>query len=412
MFSSLEWGIALRYLRSRREGFISLIAWLSLIGIALGVATLIIVLSVMNGFRAELLDRILGVRGHIVVEANVGTISEYDSLTNKLASLDGVLRASPIIEGQVMVLSGGIARGANIRGVTAKDLSNNPLITQSLIEGGMESFAKNGGLVIGSRLASIFDLQIGDKLTLVAPNLNTTPFGAVPRLKSWHIEAIFQIGMYEYDIGLIYAPLDDIQNLFKIPNGVTSIELFINNPESPDQISSTITEAFGDIKVFDWRDVNIQFFNALEIERNVMFVILTMIILVATLNVISGLVMMVKDKRGDIAILRTIGSSRGMILRIFFLSGASVGLIGTISGLIIGLAFTKNIESIRQFIQYILGTDLFAAEIYFLSTLPAKVSIIDIVTVVSVSLILSFTATLYPAWRAAQTDPVKVLRSE
>ncbi|MDA1131648.1 MAG: lipoprotein-releasing ABC transporter permease subunit [Proteobacteria bacterium] len=408
----LEWGIAARYLRSRREGFISLIAWLSLIGIALGVATLIIVMSVMNGFRAELLDRILGVSGHVVVRSADGPVADYEALAGRIVALPEVVEAVPVIEGQVMALAGNVARGALVRGVRAVDLDANDLIAGHIVEGSLDGFRNGGGVVVGSRLAGGLGLGVGDRITLVAPETNATPFGTAPRMKAWPIAAIFEVGMFEYDSGLVYAPLDGVQAFFRMNGLVAAVEVRITNPEAPEQVRRAILSLQPGLRVHDWRDTNVQFFNALEVERNVMFLILTLIILVAALNVISGLVMLVKDKRGDIAILRTMGASRGMVLRVFFLAGAAVGVIGTLAGFLLGLGFAANIEVIRQWIQALLGTELFSAEVYFLSQLPAVVDPVEVAAVVAMALGLSFLATLYPSWRAARTDPVEVLRSE
>ena len=412
MFTALEWGIAVRYLRSRREGFISLIAWLSLIGIALGVATLIIVMSVMNGFRAELLDRILGIGGHVIVRTVEGPVTDYEALAARIHAIPGVEQAIPSIEGQVMAMAEGRARGAVVRGLRAQDLAANGLIGAHIVAGSLDAFAAGEGVVAGSRLLAGLGLLVGDTITLVAPETTTTPFGSVPRLKSYPVAASFEVGMFEYDSGLVFVPLESAQTFFRMAGQVTAIEVMVAEPDAPGAVRAAVEGLQPGLSVFDWRDTNTQFFNALEVERNVMFLILTLIILVAALNVISGLIMMVKDKRGDIAILRTMGATRGMILRVFFLAGASVGVTGTAVGFALGLGFSANIETIRQWIQLALGTDLFAAEVYFLSQLPAKVDPAEVAIVVGMALALSFAAPLYPSWRAARTDPVEVLRSE
>ena len=412
MHFPLECGIAARYLRARREGFISLITWLSLLGIALGVATLIIVMSVMNGFRAELVERILGVGGHVIVRGSEGVLEGYRNISARIELVPTVVQVVPVVEGQVMAMAEGKARGAFAKGIDGERLARNRLLSDHIVDGSLEPFGMGEGAVVGRPLANSLKLNVGDSITLVAPEITATPFGATPRLKSWPIVALFEIGMFEYDAGLVYLPLAAAQAFFRMPDGVSSIEVTVQDPEAPDEARAAIVGLDDALRVHDWRDVNTQFFNALEVERNVMFLILTLIILVAALNVISGLIMLVKDKRGDIAILRTMGATRGMILRVFFLAGASVGVMGTAVGFLLGLSFAANIETIRRWVESALGTELFAPELYFLSRLPSRIDPAEVASVVILALALSFVATLYPAWRAARTDPVEVLRSE
>ena len=411
MFSSLEWAIAARYLRARREGFISVIAWLSLIGIALGVATLIIVMSVMNGFRAELVGRILGVSGHVIVRSQNGPVSDYAALAARISGIPGVVSAVPVIDGQGMALAGDRAAGALVRGIRSEDLQANELIAKGVVAGALSAFTGDT-VVLGNRLAVTLGVRTGDTVTLVAPETTSTPFGQIPRMKAYKVAALFDVGMYEYDSGMLFVPLEAAQTFFRLPNQVSSIEVKVLEPEAPDAQRRAIQANIPGLQVYDWRDTNTQFFNALEVERNVMFLILTLIIVVAALNVISGLIMLVKDKRGDIAILRTMGASRGMILRVFLIAGASVGVIGTIVGTALGIGFADNIETIRGWIEHLTGSHLFAPEIYFLSQLPAKIDTGEVTLVVGMALFVSFAATIYPSWRAARTDPVEVLRSE
>ena len=412
MFTALEWSIAARYLRARREGFISVIAWLSLIGIALGVATLIIVMAVMNGFRADLISRILGISGHLLVQGERGPVEDYDTIAAAVRATQGVVRATPIIERQAMVMNGGAASGALVRGIRAEDLAANELIASGITSGSLADFTGTGTAVLGARLAQTLGVRAGDQVTLVAPETTPTPFGTVPRMKGYTVVATFSVGMFEYDSSFVFLPLEAAQVFFRMAGRVTAVEVMVQDPERLDGVAAEILAMAPGVRLFDWRQANTQFFNALQVERNVMFLILTLIILVAALNVISGLIMLVKDKRGDIAILRTMGATRGMILRIFLLAGASVGVIGTIAGFLLGLGFAHNIEAVRQAIEALTGTELFAPEIYFLSQLPAKVDAAEVASVVGMALALSFAATLYPSWRAARTDPIEVLRNE
>ena len=414
MFSAFEWMVAMRYLRARRqEGFISVIAWFSLLGIALGVATLIIVMAVMNGFRQELLTRILGLNGHLGVYGAGTSLTEFDALAGKARSLDGVIEVTPLIEGQVMASANGVSRGAVVRGIRAQDLTRREIVANNLVTGTLDGFGGQDGLVIGHRLAQRMGLQAGGKLTLISPKGQVTAFGTIPRLRAYRIAATFEVGMFEYDSSFVFMPMEAAQIYFDMPGAVTNLKIFIQDPDRTQELKRGIAEVLGtDLRLHDWQQANANFFNAIQVERNVMFLILTMIILVAAFNIVSSLIMLVKDKTKDIAILRTMGATRGMVMRIFLLSGASIGVIGTIAGVGLGLAFAANIESIRQGIQGLTGNDLFAAEIYFLSQLPADVDAMEVVSVVLMSLFLSFLATFYPAWRAARTDPAEALRYE
>ena len=414
MFSRFEWMMAMRYLRARRqEGFISVIAWFSLMGIALGVATLIIVMAVMNGFRQELLERILGINGHLSVYAQASSMENYDPLAAKLKGLPNVVQVSPLIEGQVMATARGVAQGAVVRGIRTEDLMQRAIITENISAGALYNLKGNDTVVVGGRLAGKLGLTAGDEITLIAPKGNVTAFGTVPRMRTYKIAATFRIGMYEYDSSFIFMPLESAQTYFKLPGRVNNLELFLTSPDLAEEMTETLKERLGgSARIYDWQHANASFFNAIQVERNVMFLILTLIILVAAFNIISSMIMLVKDKYKDIAILRTMGATRGMILRVFFLSGASVGIIGTALGFVLGLSFAENIESIRQWLQSLTGTELFAAEIYFLSQLPAIVDPDEVVAVVLMGLGLSFLATIYPAWRAARIDPAEALRYE
>ncbi|WP_417782624.1 lipoprotein-releasing ABC transporter permease subunit [Terasakiella pusilla] len=406
--------MAARYLRARRrEGFVSVIAWFSLLGIALGVATLIIVMSVMNGFREELLSRILGINGHINVYGQQREIADYPTLAEQLAKIDGVKTVTPMIEGQVMATGNGASSGAMVRGLSPEDFQKRTLLNDSIQAGSFKLFEQGEGIIIGSRLANKLGLWVGDKITLISPKGNVTAFGTVPRMRAYTIAATFDVGMYEYDSSFVFMPLTAAQNYFRV-NGVNYLEVMTPSAEEADEVTANIQYTMGryGLNPVDWKRTNASFFNALQVERNVMFMILTLIIIVAAFNIISGLIMLVKDKGKDIAILRTMGASRGSIMRIFFISGASVGVFGTFGGFILGLAFAENIETIRRWIEKLSGNDLFAAEIYFLSKLPAIVDYGEVGLVVGMGLGLSFLATLYPSWRAARLDPVEALRYE
>ncbi len=415
MFSRFEWMMALRYLRARRqEGFISVIAWFSLMGIALGVATLIIVMSVMNGFRQELLGRILGLNGHLSVQGQFRELKDFDSIAGRLRDLKGVTVVTPLIEGQVMATSRGAAQGAVVRGIRPSDLSSRSLIAENIARGSLDDFQDGKTVVIGDRLAQKMGLGVGDRITLISPKGNATAFGTVPRTAAYRIAATFEVGMFEYDSSFVFMPLGTAQVYFKYPKGaVSSLEVFIDDPDQAVDVKVRIAKSVKGIgRIHDWQQANASFFNAIQVERNVMFLILTLIILVAAFNIISSMIMLVKDKGRDIAILRTMGATRGMIMRVFLIAGAGVGVIGTLAGAIMGIAFAQNIEAIRQWIQGLTGTELFAAEIYFLSQLPAVIDWNEVVAVLAMALALSFLATIYPSWRAARTDPAEALRYE
>ena len=414
-FSAFERMVAWRYLRARRkEAFISVIAGFSFIGIMLGVATLIIVMAVMNGFRTELVSRILGINGHMVVQAVDQPLSDYAGLAERFAAVPGVTMALPLVEGQTLA-SGreGAGTGALVRGIRPDDLTKLTVVSSNIRSGDMVGFATGQGVLIGSRMAAQLGLSAGDTITLVSPEGDVTPLGVNPRVKSYPVSGIFEIGMSEYDASIIYMPLEEAQLYFNVEGIVQSIELFISDPDAVDELRPQIEEAAGrQIFLTDWRQRNQTFFSALQVERNVMFMILTLIVLVAALNIISGLIMLVKDKASDIAILRTMGATSGAIMRIFFMTGATIGTVGTFAGVLLGVVVCLNIESIRQFFSWVSGTVLFDPELYFLSQLPADMNMSETVSVVVMALSLSFMATIFPAWRASRLDPVQALRYE
>ncbi|NKD84739.1 lipoprotein-releasing ABC transporter permease subunit [Haematospirillum jordaniae] len=414
IFDAFERMVALRYLRARRkEGFVSVIAGFSLLGIALGVATLIIVMAVMNGFRHELLGRILGLNGHVVISSSRGNLDAYGPYVERLRTIPGVTSASPVVEGQVMVSAKGASRGGMVRGMMEADLGKRPILSGSLIDGNLDHFDESSSILIGSRMARHFGVEVGDSLTLVSPKGAVTAFGTVPRMRAYRIAAIFDVGMHEYDSAFIYMPMAAAQAYFQMSGQVSQIEIMTGDPDNLDTIIDEAYQILGrGYYVADWTRSNASLFNALQVERNVMFLILTLIIIVAAFNIISGLIMLVKDKGRDIAILRTMGATRGSVMRIFFLAGASVGVCGTVSGLVLGVLFCENIELIRQGLQSLTGTDLFSAEVYFLSKMPAKMEWSEVIRVTAMAIALSLGATLYPSWRAARLDPVEALRYE
>jgi len=403
----------MRYLRSRRrEGIVSVIAIISFLGIMLGVATLIIVMSVMNGFRTELLSRILGLNGHLYVQGIGVNITDYDALAESVLAVPGVTAAIPLVDGQVMVQSARNAGGALVRGMRAADLKSMPIIADNIVMGTLDGL-EEGGVAVGSRLAENLGLLVGDNITLLSPRGAITPFGTAPKVGAFPIRAIFEIGMSEYDASFVFMPLDEARAFFRTNEGVSSLEIRVANPDRVNDFVGPIATAAGPCcAVTTWQQRNESFFSALQVERNVMFLILTLILIVASLNIISGLVMLVKDKGRDIAVLRTMGATRGAVMRAFFISGASIGVAGTIAGFLLGLVFCLNIENLRQFLSRLSGTELFSPEIYFLSRMPAEVDASEVTAVVLMALFLSFAATLYPAWRAASLDPVEALRYE
>jgi lipoprotein-releasing system permease protein len=413
IFGAFERMVAFRYLRARRqEGFVSVIAIFSLLGIALGVATLIIVMSVMNGFRADLLGRILGLNGHLGVYAQAGSLTDFDAEATKVSEVPGVNGVTPLIEGQVMATTEVGAAGALVRGIRPEDLRRRPLVADHIVQGSLADF-DDDGVAVGDRLARRLGIAVGGAITIISPQGTATAFGTMPRIKTYRVVALFDVGMYEYDNSFIFVPLEAAQLFFRLPEAVTSLEVFVADPDRVREDRRLIAAALGGhVRIVDWQQANSSLFNAVEIERNVMFLILTLIIVVAAFNIISSMIMMVKDKGRDIAILRTMGASRAAVLRIFMLSGASIGVVGTVAGLLLGVAFTRNIEAIRQVLQKVIGTDLFAAEIYFFTRIPARLDAGEVATVVLMALALSFLATLYPSWRAARLDPVEALRYE
>ena len=414
-FSPFERMVAWRYLRSRRKDtVISVISLISFTGIMLGVATLIIVMAVMNGFRAELLSRILGVNGHLIVQPIDRSFDDYAEVAARINGVAGVRYAVPLVDGQVLATGRAASgTGALVRGIREEDIGKLDFVATNIRQGSLVGFATGEGVAIGKRMADALNLGIGDGIQLVAPEGDVTPFGVTPRQKIYPVTAIFEIGMSEIDGAIIYMPLEEAQLFFNSEGIVQKLEVFVDDPDAVDALRGPVEEAAArQVYLTDWRQSNKTFFATLQVERNVMFMILTMIVLVAALNIISGLIMLVKDKGRDIAILRTMGATSGAVMRIFMMTGAAIGITGTIAGVILGVVVCLNVESIRQFFSWLSGTTLFDPEFYFLSQLPAKMDAGETVSVVLMALTLSFLATLFPAWRAARLDPVEALRYE
>jgi len=417
MFTKLERKIAFRYLRAHGKGFGSVISWVSLLGIMLGVATLIVVMSVMGGFHDVLLSRITGMNGHVVVYHQDGAIKDYDFLIDKIKQ-NKVVAANmtaivPIAEGQVMVSANGNNSGAMVRGIRMEDLAAKTA-TGTKIYGKKLADIKDNELVMGSSLARTLRVTMGDKVSLVSANGGTaTAFGMMPRIVSYPVMSSFFMGMYEYDSGYVFMNLPTAQKYLNIPDSVTHIDLFLRDPSATSAVREALTTLLpSGFVVRDWRDLNRGFVGALQVESNVMFLILMLIVIVAAFNIVSSLVMLVKDKNKDIAVLRTFGVSRKSMMKIFILSGTSIGAIGAALGTALGIVIAVYIEPIRQFFQWATGRDLFPAELYYLSELPSKLVLSNVVGIACIAVALSFLATLYPAWKAASTDPVEVLRNE
>jgi lipoprotein-releasing system permease protein len=412
-FASFEWMLAGRYLRTRRrEGFVSVIAGFSFLGIMLGVATLIVVLSVMNGFRKELLDKIVGINGHVFITPVDTPLTDYAAVARRVAEVDGVRRAIPMVEGQAFGSSQYSGSGVLVRGVRGEDMGRLEAIAGNVRQGTLENFDSSGGVALGKRLAESLALQAGDTMTLITPRGASTPFGTAPRVKGYPVVAVFEIGMSEFDASFVYMPLNEAQTYFNLDGDVTVIEVFLNNADRVDEVRPAIEQAANrPVMLSDWRQRNRTFFAALEVERNVMFLILTLIVLVAALNIISGLIMLVKDKASDIAILRTMGATRGAVMRVFLITGASIGTIGTLAGFGLGLLIASNVQPLQDFLSWALSRpDLWDPTLRFLSQIPSDIDPKEVGSVVGTSLGLSLLATLYPSWRAAKLDPVEALR--
>jgi lipoprotein-releasing system permease protein len=440
-FSRFEWLVSGRYLRARRsDAFISVIAALTMIGIAIGVATLIVVMSVMNGFRDELLSKILGLNGHFTAFPIEETFDDYEAVRDRLEGVNGVVSAVAFVEGQALVTGTYNSTGANVRGMTLDDIEKLPLLYSSTLAGGWDDWDDLQGVAIGGRMASQLGVTVGDTITIVTPNGPRTPLGSTPQIRSYPVNVVFDVGMVEFDSLFIFMPIRAAQNYFRLYEDrlregmeeldimasdeeidaayervytATAVEVFLSNPDATWDKQLELEQAAGRPMVFtDWQRRNATFFSALQVERVVMFTILSMIVLVAAFNIISSLVMLVKDKGADIAVLRTMGATRASIMRIFCITGTAIGFVGTIVGFVFGVVLAINAEAIRAWVSNVIGVALFPPEVFMLSQLPSRVDALEVTVVLVMALGLSFLATLYPAWRAAQYDPVEALRYE
>jgi lipoprotein-releasing system permease protein len=413
-FSAFEWMIAFRYLRARRaHGSVSVIAGFSFLGIVVGVAALIVVMSVMNGFHYDLMEKMIGLNGHIFLQGVEAPLTDYQAVTSRVVKVPGVRLAVPLVEGQAFATSPFNSGPALVRGIRGDDLAHLPGLEGHITQGSLAGFDAGQGVAIGARLAEHLSLRIGDKITLISPKGAQTPFGVTPRVKSYQVAAIFQIGMATFDNTFVFMPLAEAQAYFNLDGQANVIEVYVDDPDRMDQIRPLIANAEQRPMIdTDWRQLNKSFFDVLNVEANVMFVILSLIVLVAALNIISGLIMLVQDKARAIAVLRTMGATRGAVMRIFLITGATIGVVGTVCGLGLGLVVAQNVEPIRKGLSWLLGVNLFPSEFYFLSQLPSRVEPHDVAMVAVMTLALSLAATIYPSWRAARLDPVEALRYE
>jgi lipoprotein-releasing system permease protein len=417
MFSKLEFLIALRYLKAKRqEGFISVIAIFSFVGIMIGVATLIIVMSVMNGFRYELVGRILGINSHLTVYSRDGNIQNYQQIIGQLKTLPNLEYTNPIVESQAMLTAHGKASGGLIKALQLDDLKHKKLIAQNIIKGDIDILNEKNEILIGSGIANSMRLDVGDELKIISSETNDTILGSIPRIKTYKIGGVFESGMYEYDSSTVFMNFNAAQIHFRYKESASAIEIFGSDAtqieELKQQVSNLINNDFPELYIVDWQQANASFIDALKVERTVMFFILTLIIIVAAFNIISSLIMLVNDKKKNIACLRTMGMAKTSVMRIFLICGSLIGVAGTLLGLIIGVLFSMNINNIKKFLESVTNTNLFNPAIYFLSQLPAKIFVSDVVIITGMALVLSFLATIYPAYKASKSNPAEILRYE
>ncbi len=415
IFNETEKTIATRYIKSRRvEGFISISAWFSLIGIILGVSTLIVVMSVMNGFRTELVDRILGINGHLIVYKKNGlSIENYNKTVKQISDTENVIAVTPHLEGQALAKTSSAVSGVIIRGTKWSDLPAKKLLWKSLDNKTINNFKIKKNIILGYRLAQRLNIDVGDYISLISPNVMETAIGVLPIKQNFRVGGFFDIGMYEYDNNFIFIPWVKAEKFLSTKQIAHGIEIFLQNPKLTQSVYSDLsTKLNNDLRIIDWKKRNSSFMNALEVEKNVMFLILTLIILVATFNIISSMIMLVQTKKADIALMRTMGASKYLIIRIFMLTGSIIGVFGTIIGAFLGILVSINIESIRDFITILFGQELFSPQVYFLSTLPSNINFNEVLVVMLLSISLTLLASMFPAWKASKISPAEALRYE
>ena len=407
--------IAFRYIKSRRvEGFISISAWFSLLGIMLGVATLIVVMSVMNGFRTELVDRILGINGHLIIYSkNERTIPNYTKIINKILDTPNVVAVTAHLEGQALAKNKNSISGVIIRGSKWSDLAAKKLLWKSLDQSTINNFKDKQNIIMGYRLGQKLNLKVGDFVSLISPNGMETALGVLPVNQNFKIGGFFDMGMYEYDNNFIFIPWKKAELFLSTNNIAHGIEVFLKDQKLTSSVNLQLQSKLNkNLIVIDWKKRNSSFMNALAVEKNVMFVILTLIILVAAFNIISSMIMLVQTKKADIALMRTMGASQYLIIKVFMLTGSIIGFLGTFVGVLLGVFVSMNIEKIRQLITSIFGQELFSAEIYFLSKLPSNININEVLTVICISIFLTLLASIFPAWKASKISPAEALRYE